>query len=100
MGLCESCNETSPTPVDTVNVTINSISIGSATGLWHEWKETPAVPTTVFTMDEEFEQVIDVFVGSAKQSQAQYTIVGDQITFVDAVPAGVQVLVQGVIAAP
>jgi hypothetical protein len=48
-------------------------------------------------MDDTFEQVIDVFVGAAKQSQAQYTIVGDQITFVDAVPAGVQVLVQGVV---
>jgi len=100
MGLCEICNETSPTPVDTVNVTINSITIADGTGAWHEWKETPAVPTTVFTMDDTFSIVLDVFVGAAKQSQAQYTIVGDQITFADAVPAGVQVLVQGVVPVP
>lgn len=98
MSRCTACNETDPSPVSTVNVTATYYYFSDGEVEEHEWSNTPAVPTTNFTMDETFVGIFFVAVGGVIQSAASYTITGTSLVFGAAVPAGAKVVVKGFIA--
>lgn len=101
MGLCETCNETSPTPVDTVNVTSTIYSFGDLTLIEHEWTEDdPNGVTSVFTMDDTFVLVYFVAVGGVVQAASEYTIAGTTLTFTAPVPAHAKIVVKGMVVSP
>jgi len=99
MPLCESCDETSPSPVSTVNLTLTQVSIGDGTGLVHEWTD-EGDGNVAFTMDAEFLAIFEVVVGGTPQSEDAYTVAGTTITFDAAPPAGAIIIVRGAIETP
>lgn len=101
MSDCKVCDETSPSPVTTVNVTSTIYSFGDLTLIEHEWVEdAPDGITAIFTMDATFVLTFFVLVGGVVQSATEYTMVGDQLTFSENVPAGAKIVVKGMVVSP
>lgn len=101
---CENCNETSPSPVSTVTFNQTLISLDDGTGELDTWVETTTVEQSVFLITVEFASILAVFVGSAYQDPAVYTIYAGrpdddqmELTFDTPVPAGVKVIVLGIV---
>ncbi len=101
MSDCKVCDETSPSPVTTVNVTSTIYSFGDLTLIEHEWVEdAPDGITSIFTMDETLVLVFFVSVGGVIQAGTEYTIVGTTLTFNANVPAGAKIVVKGMMVSP
>ena len=99
MPICEDCNETSPSPVSTVNVSQTNISLADATGTLEDDPIT-ATGGANDALTKTFASVLGVYVGGVRQNDANYTIVGTTLTWVSAPPTvGSLILVVGIVEA-
>jgi hypothetical protein len=97
--ICETCNETAPDPLETVNLTQTVLHLG-ADMIQHEWSGVGTGAQLAWTMDAVFLKIDFVAVGQAVQPDDAYTIVSDVLTLDDAPADGENVTVRGLIAAP